>query len=464
MMPVRLEPPVRTERPPATLLLIIDRSGSMNGLPMQLAKEAAMRASEILQPNDSLGVLGFNTEFEWQVPVGTLGQGLALRDVLDTIAGMIPTGGTDMLRPMAAGVAALAAQPEGRRHVVVLSDGKSTGSYAEFQQIATQAAAAGITISTIAIGEGADVDLLAEIAEWGNGRYHFAAAPEDIPRLVLAESRAVESDAIQQGTIQPRITSQHPLVSNFNAADFPPVEAYVALSARPASEADTVLRSPLDDPLLAAWQYGLGRVVVWTSDMDGDWAPGWTQWPALARFWTQAVRYALPDPSQGAVFAEAQLQGREVTVTVLAAGADGQGINLADGQLTLAVPGGSPTRLALPQTAPGEYATTFAAPGPGVYRGLAALQKDGEQWSAPVGFVVSYPPEFSPRLVQELSVLDQIAGLTGGTRLSALEEVERPQAGIATGEGFALWLVGAALALWPIEIAIRRRWMPWRGA
>ncbi len=464
MLPVELEPPLRTERPPATLLLIVDRSGSMEGLPMQLAKEAAMRASEILQPNDSLGVLAFNTDYEWQVPLSTLGQGLALRDVLDTIAGMIPTGGTDMLRPLREGVTALAAQPDARRHIVLLSDGKSTGSFPEFQEIVTEAAAAGITVSTIAIGEGADRELLTNIAEWGNGRYHFASAPEDIPRLVLAESRAVESDAIQQGTIQARITLEHPLVSNFAATDFPPIEAYVALSARPESEADTVLRSPLDDPLLAAWQYGLGRVVTWTSDMDGDWTPAWNDWPMLGRFWTQAVRYALPDPSQGTVFAEAQLQGRTVAVNVLAAGPDGQGINLAEGQLTLSVPGGNPTRLALPQTAPGEYSTMFTAPGPGVYRGLATLQKDTEQWSAPVGFVVAYPPEFSPRLVQELSVLDQIAGLTGGSRLNSIEDVERPQAGIATGESFALWLVLAALALWPIEIAIRRRWMPWHGA
>jgi hypothetical protein len=216
--------------------------------------------------------------------------------------------------------------------------------------------------------------------------------------------------------------------------------------------------------LLAAWQFGLGRVVAWTSDMDGDWTAAWREWPLLSRFWTQAVRYALPDPSQGTVYAQAVLDGNTVTVNVLAAGEDGQGINLADGQLSLSPPGGSPTRLALPQTAPGEYSTTFAVPGPGVFRGVATLIKEGQQWSAPVGFVVNYPPEFSPRLVPDVTVLDQIAGLTGGRRLASLSEVERPQVGVAIGEGYALWLVGAALLFWPIEIAIRRRWMPWRGA
>jgi uncharacterized membrane protein len=464
MLPVLLEPPIRSERPPATLLLIVDRSGSMNGIPIQLAKEAAMRAVEILQPNDRLGVLAFNTDIEWQVPLGTLGEGLALRDVLDTIAGITPGGGTDILKPLDAGLTALAGQPTDRRHIVLLSDGKSAGAYADFQALVQTAAAAGISVSTIAIGPDADQQLLADIAEWGKGRYHLAAAPEDIPGLVLAESRAVESDAIQQGEIQPRITLAHPLVSNFAAADLPPLDAYVALTARPRAEADMVLASPLDDPLLAAWQYGLGRVVAWTSDMDGDWTSGWAGWPGLPRFWAQVIRYALPDPSQGTAFAEASLDGRAVTVTVLAAGDDGQGINLADGQLSLALPGGEVTRLPLLQTAPGEYSATFVAPEPGVYRGQATLQKTGQAWNAPVGFVVGYPPEFSPRLTADLSALDRIAGLTGGQRIESLEAVERPVVGLAGGDGFGPWLLAAAVLLWPIEIAIRRRWMPWRGA
>jgi Ca-activated chloride channel homolog len=465
MLPVSLEPPIRNERPPATLVLIVDRSGSMNGLPIQLAKEAAMRAAEIMQPSDRLGVLAFDSEFEWVVPVGTLGEGLALRDVLDTVASITASGGTNMLDSLNEGVALLASETTTRKHIVLLSDGKSSsGTQAAFHHAVDAAAAAGITVSTIAIGDAADRDMLQSIAEWGKGRYHFAAAPEDIPKLVLAESRAVQSDAIQQGTIQPSISLAHPLVSNFSSADFPPVDAYVALTARPDGEADTVLRSPLDDPLLASWQYGLGRVVAWTSDMDGDWTASWAAWPELPRFWTQVVRYALPDPSQGPVFAEAALDGRTVTVTALAAGDDGRGINLAEGQLAVSGPDGGVTHIALPQTAPGEYATTFDAPEPGAYRGLVTLLKANDGWTAPVGFVVNYPPEFSPRLAPAPGALAQIAALTGGQAVDSLDEVERPPAGSLGGRGYGLWLAVAALLLWPVEIAIRRRWMPWRGA
>ena len=468
MLPVTLQPPERAERAPASLLLIIDRSGSMAGAKLDLTKEAAMRAVEILQPSDRLGVLIFDDLWEWRVPLTTLGDGGQLRAVLDTIGALTSRGGTDLLTPLQVGVGAMAALTEGNKHVVVLSDGiSSSGTPEEFRQIAETALAANVTISTIAIGDNADTQLMADIAEWGQGRFHVATTPESIPRLVLAESRAVNSEAVQQGSVQPNIVQPHPLVNQFSPADFPPLEAYVAVSNRPATTADVVLASPLDDPLLAAWQYGLGRVVAWTSDVGGAWTPAWAAWPELGRFWAQAVRYALPDPKQGAVLAEAHTVGDQVTVAVLGTAADGRAITLAGAELVLAAPDGTLFTVVLPQTAPGEYQTTFTAPGPGAYRGLVTLRKGSERWETPLGLAVGYTPEYDPRWLAAggTATLEQVAALTGGQPVSGLRvataaaaeagaEEERSQAG--------LWLVLAALLLWPVEIAIRRRWMPWK--
>lgn len=466
LLPVSLQPPPRGERAPASLLLIIDRSGSMNGTKLELTKEAAMRAVEVLQPTDRVGVLIFDDLWEWRVPLGELGQGAALRGVLDSIGTITSRGGTDLLEPLEVGTAALAELPELNKHVVVLSDGiSSTGTPTEFQQIAEAARAADVTISAIAIGENADQVLMERIAEWGQGRFHVATTPESIPRLVLAESRAVRSESVQQGTIQAEIPEPHPLVSQFSAADLPPLEAYVALSPRPATAADVVLQSPLDDPLLAAWQYGLGRVVAWTSDVGGAWSPAWQTWPELGHFWAQAVRYALPDPKQGAVLAEAHAAGNEVTVTVLGTDAAGRGLTLATTKVVLAAPNGALFEVVVPQVAPGEYQTTFTAPGPGAYRGLVTLDKDGQHWETPLGLAVGYTPEYDPRWVDGTSTLQQVAARTGGQIVSgwrpsasATAAAEQDQSNDEAG----LWLVLAALLLWPVEIAIRRRWMPWK--
>ena len=464
MLPVSLLPPPRGERSPASLLLIIDRSGSMNGTKLALTKEAAMRAVEVLQPSDRIGVLVFDDLWEWRVPVTTVGQGAELRGVLDSIATITSRGGTDLLTPLQVGIEAFSTLTDTNKHVVVLSDGiSSSGTPDEFQQIVETGLAADVTVSSIAIGEGADTALMERIAEWGQGRFHVATTPESIPQLVLAESRAVKSEAVQQGTIQASIPQPHPLVSQFSAEDLPPIEAYVAVSARPATAADVVLQSPLGDPLLAAWQYGLGRVVAWASDVGGGWTAAWPAWPEHGRFWSQAVRYALPDPKQGAVLAEAQTIGDQVTVTVLGTGADGRAITLANTELVLAAPDGSLFTVVVPQVAPGEYRTTFTAPGPGAYRGLVTLDKGEEHWETPVGLAVGYTPEYDPRWPDGTVTLEQVAALTGGSAVSGF----RPSAVAAAADEepqdeAGLWLLLAALMLWPVEIAIRRRWMPWK--
>jgi uncharacterized membrane protein len=464
MLPVSLEQPERGERAPANLLLIIDRSGSMSPLKLALVKEAAMRAVEVLQPSDRVGVLAFDDLLEWRVPLTELGQGATLRGVLDSIARLTSRGGTDILAPLAAGMEVLSTATGGARHIVLLSDGESAvGTPEDFERLVAAGRELEITVSTIAVGDTADLALMENIAAWGAGRFHYATEPERIPQMMLAETQAVRSEAVQQGTIRAQITQPHPLVSDFNADELPPLEAYVALSERAASDAEVVLASPLDDPLLAAWQYGLGRVVAWTSDVGGDWSPAWAGWARLGQFWAQTIRYALPSPSQAPIYAQAAVDGRSVALTVLAAGADGAGLSLATGQLLLARPDGSRSAVAVAQAAPGQYEAAFMVEQTGAYRGLVTLDKGAEHWEIPVGFVTSYPAEFNARQPDGEALLHQIASLTGGRIVPGLP-VAPEEAAAAAGpqRGYGPWLVLAALLFWPLDIALRRRYLPWK--
>jgi hypothetical protein len=430
-----------------------------------MVKEAAMRAIEILHPRDQLGILTFNHAQEWTVPLGVLGQDITVRQALDSVGGVRAVGGTNLLDPLRLGIEALQAQRFGQQHIVLLTDGISgVGTRPEYQALVEQAIDANITVSSIAVGTDADTELLALIAEWGQGRFRLALRPADIPRMIVAETQYAASELIQRGLIQPQIAMPHPLVSNFAAADFPPLAGHVGVQPRPVSEADTVLVTPLGDPLLAAWQYGLGRVVAWTSDAAREWSPAYAEWSQLDRFWTQLVRYALPDPSLGPLLAQAEVRGSQVDVTVLASGADGRGINLADGELSFVGPDGESAGVALPQTAPGEYAAGFQLPLPGAYRGLVSLAKEGQRWEVPLGFVVGYSPEYSPRLSSGLAVLEQIAALTGGRVLASPLDAELASTDSAEADtvSYAPWLLLAAALAWPLEIALRRRWRPWR--
>ena len=466
MLPVTLEPPQRSERPRASLLLLVDQSTSMTGLKIQLVKEAAMRAVEILQPMDQVGVMGFNHEVVWSVPFSVLGAELSVRDALDGIGGMNPSGGTDMLTPLSQGIAAMRSRPLGQQHIILLSDGVSAeGTPEDFQRLVEAARENNITISSIAIGVDADTQLMAQIAEWGEGRFRLAVRPADLPRLIVAESQYATGENVQRGLIQPQIAAPHPLVSGFNAADFPRLSAHVAVLPRPVSEADTVLVSPLGDPLLAAWQYGLGRVVAWTGDAAREWSPGWDEWDQLSRFWVQMVRYSLPDPTHGPLLVQTQVDGNQVSLNVVATGEDSRGINLGQAELRFVAPDNTSAVVALPQAAPGEYAATFSLPLVGAYNGLARLEKDGQAWEVPVGFVVGYSPEYSPRVADGVPSLAQIANVTRGEVLtpdSLGQALVRSRDAELTGRPYAPWFLLAAILFWPLEIAIRRRWRPWR--
>jgi hypothetical protein len=80
----------------------------------------------------------------------------------------------------------------------------------------------------------------------------------------------------------------------------PVLKGYVRFQAKPTAE--TLLSiagsatgtSPVDDPLLARWQYGLGRAVVFTSDAKSRWAESWVAWPGFDKFWANVVRDTLP--------------------------------------------------------------------------------------------------------------------------------------------------------------------------
>ena len=466
MLPVTLEPPQRSERPTASLLLLVDQSTSMTGLKIQLVKEAAMRAVEIMQPLDQIGVLGFNHEVHWSVPLSVLGAELSVREALDGIGGMTPSGGTDMLMPLRQGIAAMRARPRGQQHIILLSDGVSAeGAPQDFERLVQAARENNITISAIAIGQDADTRLMAQIAEWGQGRFRIAVRPADLPRLIVAESEYASGANVQRGLIQPQILQPHPIVSGFDAAEFPRLAGHVAVLPRPVSEADTVLVSPLGDPLLASWQYGLGRVVAWTGDAAREWSPGWAEWDQLSRFWVQMVRYALPDPSHGPLLVQSRVTGNRVTITALATGQDSRGLNLGQARLRFLQPDGSSAQVSLPQSAPGEYAASFGLPLVGAYNGLVSLEKDGQTWEVPVGFVVSYSPEYSPRVADGEPTLRQIAALTGGevlTPASVGQALVQARGAATTGQAYAPWFLLAAALFWPVEIAIRRRWRPWR--
>ena len=155
-----------------------------------------------------------------------------------------------------------------RRHIILLTDGWSTSG--QYDAILAQMKADGITLSTVGAGGGAN-PFLPQLAKQGGGRFYPAANPASIPDIFLKETQQVAGQQIVEETFHPILTSQSPILRGIDA--MPQLLGYNGTTAKAAAQ--TVLVTARDDPLLAQWQYGLGRSVAWTSDSTGRWAKSW---------------------------------------------------------------------------------------------------------------------------------------------------------------------------------------------
>jgi Mg-chelatase subunit ChlD len=471
-LPVDMQAPPRPERSEVALLLIVDRSASMDTAlsvsKFDMAKEAAILATETLRQEDTIGVLAFDTGQEWTVPFQPIGQGASLQQIQDSIATLPTGGGTDIYRALEVGMNELLLQTAEVRHVVLLTDGRSfTDDRVAYQQLAQAALAQDITLSTIAIGFDSDTELLNELAQWGGGRYYFADDPEDIPRLTLQESEIARSDPSIEGTFRAELAQPHALVRDFVPAELPTLDGYVGTTAKESAE--VVLRSPDQDPILSSWQYGLGRAIAWTPSAAAPWSNTWVNWPQYGRYWAQVVRYTLPDVNSGPLQVELHEQPGGARLVARAVQTSGEPFDLATSAAEITLPNGTQRTITLRQVAPGTYAQDLALPNAGPYSVNVALERDDQLYQTRAGYVHAVseeylPPQASSDDLRGLPLLQQIAAITDGRVLESTTSLERP-----ADEGVDpqivqedplrnvwMWLLGAALVCWLLEIAIRR--------
>lgn len=476
-LPVEMEIKDEKRRARLTLVFIIDKSGSMSeisgGVPkMDLAKEAAARSVELLGPTDKVGVIAFDDTAAWVVPITPLDNPDAVINQIGTIRA---DGGTDIMAGVRLASQFLPQDDSSVKHIILLTDGIAdpTG-IAELVRKMNQED--GITLSSVAVGQGADVSLLAELAREGGGLYHFTDDPAAIPSIFAEEVTLATRSYIVEQEFFPRQASPSPILQGIESA--PKLRGYVGATAK--SAAQVILVNPdspnpeQPDPILAAWQYGLGKSVAWTSDATGRWAQNWVGWEKFARFWAQAVRYTVSQGAQSATDVRVNRQGETATITVDAKSEQGAFLNGLTLQANVIGPDGTTQALTLTQSAPGRYTGSFAPSEEGAYliRVAGGEAGAGSEAAASIGqtagWVLSYSPEYQIALPTEESqdldppnvrFLLQLARVTGGgsvvgeyTRVFAHDLPPPP----GSAQPLWPWLLLATVLLLPFDIAVRR--------
>lgn len=426
LLPVRAEPPPQEEVPPLAMVIILDRSASMGRhatlSKMALAREAAILATELLRPEDRIGVLVFNTSSEWVVPIRRVGEGLELGRIQDEIATITAGGGTDIRGALREGFSGLIEVEGAIKHVVLLTDGQDFSRRMDvYQDLLGTARAAGITTSALAMGGDADVELLSNIADWGQGRYYFAARPEDIPRLTLEESNVITRLAVREGGFQVALEEPHPALRGFAPAELPPLGGYVATT--PREEARVALASPIEDPILAFRRVGLGQTAAWLSDLGGEWSAAWTAWERAGPFWAQVVLAILPRPGSDLLEGQVAVGEGRAEVEVRAWTDAGEPVDLAPPAGVLERPEGGWQPIELAQVGAGRYRRVLRDLEPGTYVLRLVQRREEGTVELSLPFAYAYPaaqglPSRAPGLLEEL------AAASGGVMVGGPEDLE----------------------------------------
>ncbi len=462
-MPVSVKVVDGQRRPSVAVLIIMDRSGSMSYDPregstskLNLAKNGVVTAASALGAGDQLGVIAFNDEPVWALPMMTLSGSGDIGKVEEALVPLNAEGGTELYPALQVGYDQMRNVDADVRHIILLSDGKSrSGSRDTYTRLLSDIGNDNITLSTVALGTDADLDLLQYLSTTGNGRYHFANSPEEIPQITFEEAQNAGSQSVLRGSFTPVQSQASPILNDIDISAIPAIDGYNFAEGREGAQVDLV--SDRGDPLLAKWQLGLGRVIAWTADDGSDYAAEWATWADYDEFWGSALRWALPDPDNQAVSASLAQDDAGVRLTLEAPTTGDETLALGGSQIEVVAPDASTTILTLQETAPGTFEAIIPDGSPGSY--LVSLP-DQE-----ISVATSLAPSAEWRPAGKgPELLRQLATRTGGTELS----LDIPPDGSlfdgnssatnAPGVATPVWFVPLtiALALFVVEIGLRQ--------
>jgi hypothetical protein len=339
------------------------------------------------------------------------------------------------------------------KHVIILTDGRS--SPGDFVGITQSMSAGRMTVSTVALGQGADRQLLEQIANEGGGRHYFTDDPSSVPQIFAKETMTASRSAVKEQPFLPIVTRPTQAMQAVDLESAPFLLGYVV--TRPKPTAEIILATESGDPLLAWWRYGLGMAVAFTSDAKNRWAAEWVSWPQFSRFWAQVIRHCMRKGEARGVRVTVDRKGDRATIKVDAITPNGRYLNDAVAELTVIGPDLERTQLTMVQTAPGRYEATFDTKAPGAYHLETKQGRDGKVLQRQSrGLIVGYPDELRLRPVDR-KLLQDVASVSGGHF--------DPQTGDLFGSSgrevdratpLWPWLLTAALCLFVVDVGLRR--------
>jgi uncharacterized membrane protein len=440
------------------LVLCLDRSHSMKGRPLALAKAGARAALGLLDEQHFFGVVAFDAQPYEAVPLQYVRSGRRVEELIDRIQS---GGQTSIFPALTTALRMLEKQKAARKHVIVLSDGDTAPG--DFERALARMQEAGITVSTVTIGRSGNPQLMARIAELGGGKNYVAQQIEQLPQLFVEEARKVAQTAVMEEPFKPAVKRRIEAVRGLDFARAPPLLGFVSTKAKDGAE--VLLATDTGAPLLARWQYGLGRSVLFSSDLKNRWAAQWLNWEGYGKFWAQLTRDTMRRDTGEQVAFSVERDGEEAIVTLRAMSERGEWRNGLAPRLSIGAVQGERRVLAMRQTGPGHYEARLPLPAAGGRADTVSLvvgpglPADIVRRAGTRRMPFKYPDEYRS-YPPDLPLLQAVAERTGGKVGASVAEIFDAQGDRgARRTPLWPWLVGAALAVYLLDIALRRA--PW---
>ncbi len=463
ILPVRMDAEKRRDEPGVAMVLVIDRSGSMSGLPLEMAKAAARATADTLSPDDLLEVVAFDSQPTRIVKMTAAKHRARIQS---DIARITPGGGTEIFGALDAAYQSLTVTRARRKHVILLTDGQAPQN--GIRDLAQAMAAEGITVSSVGLGAGIDETLLRMVSDLGGGRFYKVVDPQSLPRVFTKETEMVSRSAAVEEYFQPKVVAPADFLRGIDIGAAPYLHGYVATKMKPAP-AQEILESELGEPILARWHVGLGWSVAWTSDVKNLWAVEWLRWPQYGQFWGQLVRDHMRQKKRQQLDMRAEIDPAtgHVKAAIDAIDADDAFENGLDAKLRITgpQPNGETRDVAMQQTAPGRYEADFPLDRYGSFLLHAGLDKTLDVGAMSRAVRVAeifshvtnpYPREYLA-LAPDVDTLRRAAVATGGA-LSPEPGAPFDPAGESIRYHEDLWprFLGASIALFLLDLLVRR--------
>ena len=448
LLPVNMELDSKKVVPSGAVVLIMHGMEFNNG--NAVARDCAQGVLDALGPRDELGVVLWDGTERWLFPLSMVGDKTAARN---KIAGMEQGDLGSFQNVLKMAEEALVKSKANLKHIIVFSDGDPGAPTRELME---SIVGNRITVSTVLIAGHFGPETMIFMAEAGKGRFYNVSSPYDLPQIFLKETAVILKTAIIEEEFSPRLRSRTELVRGIDSC--PPLLGYVATTPKPRAELP--LTTTKDDPLLAHWQYGLGRAVAFTSDAKARWARNWIGWPQYRQFWSQIAQWSLRRLENADFSVSATVDKGSGLLQVEALDERGDYRNFLNLQAVISSPAGERQTLRVEQKGPGFYEAKFQALETGSYLiNVMEIAQGRTRSSQVVGAAVSYSPEFESS-GPNWSLLNSLARAGGGKVLESTMPAANPFAHDRhkTYQPANLWewLLKLAVILFVLDVGVRR--------